>query len=94
MRRLNLTCGTSGLGICIYWKKCTSLILLGAAVSLISKQLEIFRAKHHEQENQLLSLIEIARDNDLALDRMHKLTLALLDASSLEEVLSNLNIVF
>lgn len=66
----------------------------GAAVSLISKQLEIFRAKHHEQENQLLSLIEIARDNDLACTRMHKLTLALLDASSLEEVLSNLNIVF
>jgi uncharacterized protein len=65
----------------------------GNAVSLISKQLEIFRAKHHEQENQLMTLIEIARDNDIACTRMHKLTLALLDASSLEDVINHLNIV-
>lgn len=65
----------------------------GKAISLISKQLEIFRAKHHEQENQLMTLIEIAKDNDVAFSRMHKLTLALLDASSVEEVVTNLNIV-
>jgi uncharacterized protein len=65
----------------------------GNAVSLISKQLEIFRAKHHEQENQLLTLIDIAKDNDLTCTRMHKLTLALLDASSLEDVIANLTIV-
>lgn len=65
----------------------------GNAVSLISKQLEIFRAKHHEQESQLMSLIEIARDNDIACTRMHKLTLALLDASNLEDVVNHLNIV-
>ncbi len=33
----------------------------GSAVSLISKQLELFRAKHHELENQLTALIDIAR---------------------------------
>ena len=36
----------------------------GAAISLISKQLELFRSKHYEMESQLNELIEIARDND------------------------------
>jgi uncharacterized protein YigA (DUF484 family) len=66
----------------------------GEAVSLISKQLEIFRNRHHEMENQLNTLIEIARENDTALHRMHGLTLAMLDAASLEEVLQNLEQVF
>ncbi len=65
----------------------------GSAVSLISKQLELFRSRHHEMENQLTALIEIARDNDTSQNRMHKLTLALLDATSLEEAVANLHIV-
>lgn len=63
----------------------------GNAISLISKQLEIFRGKHHELESQLTTLIEIARDNDTSFNRMQKLTLALLDASSLEEVAAKLD---
>jgi uncharacterized protein YigA (DUF484 family) len=66
----------------------------GDAISLISKQLEIFRVKHQELENQLTALIEIARDNDTSFNRMHKLTLALLDASTLEEAIVNLEHVF
>lgn len=66
----------------------------GNAVSLISKQLEIFRSRHHEMENQLSALIEIARDNDTSSMRMHKLTLALLDASNLQEAFRHLEIVF
>ncbi len=62
----------------------------GVAVSLISKQLELFRSKHREQENQLTELIEIARSNDIAFLRLHKLTLALLNALTLEEVIINL----
>ena len=65
----------------------------GGAVSLISKQLELFRTRYQEMENQLLELIEIARNNDTAVNRMHKLNLALLDALTLEEVITNLNIV-
>lgn len=65
----------------------------GNAVSLISKQLEIFRSRHHEMENQLTALIEIARENDASFMRMHKLTLALLDASTLQEAIANLDIV-
>ncbi|MGR9012287.1 MAG: DUF484 family protein [Gammaproteobacteria bacterium] len=65
----------------------------GSAVSLISKQLELFRSRHHDMENQLTALIEIARDNDTSFNRMHKLTLALLDATTLEDAVANLDVV-
>jgi len=63
----------------------------GNAISLISKQLEIFRAKHQEQENQLTALIDIARENDASFNRMHELTLAMLEANSLEDAVANLS---
>ncbi len=66
----------------------------GNAVSLISKQLEIFRGKHKELENQLTALIEIAKDNDITLNQMHELTLALMEAHSVDEVVINLDKVF
>ncbi|MGR9045968.1 MAG: DUF484 family protein [Gammaproteobacteria bacterium] len=66
----------------------------GEAISLISKQLEIFRTKHRDLENQLTALIEIAHDNDTSVSRMHHLTLSLLDAANLEEAVANLNHVF
>jgi uncharacterized protein YigA (DUF484 family) len=62
----------------------------GNAISLISKQLEVFRTKHQEQENQLAALIDIARDNDAAFNRMHELTLSMLEARCLEDVVANL----
>jgi uncharacterized protein YigA (DUF484 family) len=65
----------------------------GNAVSLISKQLEIYRGKHQELESQLTALIEVARENDTSSVRMHKLSLALLDSSTLEELISNLDLV-
>ena len=65
----------------------------GNAVSLVSKQLEIFRSKHQELESQLTALIEVARENDVSSERMHKLALAMLDASTLEELIDNLELV-
>ncbi len=65
----------------------------GGAVSLISKQLELFRGRYQEMENQLIELIDIARDNDAAVNRMHKLNLALLDAKTLDDVVTNVNLV-
>ncbi len=62
----------------------------GNAVSLISKQLELFRNKHVELEQQLTSLIDIARENDTVASHMHQLTLAMLDAHTLEDLLANL----
>jgi len=66
----------------------------GNAVSLISKQLEIFRSKHQELENQLTALIEIAKDNDITFSQMHELTLALMEAQTIDEVVINLDKVF
>jgi uncharacterized protein YigA (DUF484 family) len=65
----------------------------GVAISLISKQLELFRSRHQEMESQLTSLIDIARSNDISFIRMHKLTLALLEASTLEQAIANLHAV-
>lgn len=65
----------------------------GNAVSLISKQLELFRGKHKELEGQLTDLIEIARENDTSYERMHKLTLAMLEANNVAEAVANLNTV-
>jgi len=66
----------------------------GNAVSLISKQLEIFRSKHQELENQLNALIEIAKGNDITLNQMHELSLALMEAHTIDEVVTNLDKVF
>lgn len=65
----------------------------GEAVSLITKQLELFRSKHRELENQLSDLIDTARENDNSFNRMHKLTIAMLEASTLKELISSLDSV-
>lgn len=66
----------------------------GNAVSLISKQLEILRGKHQEKEGQLVDLIEIAKDNDTSINRMHELTLALIEANTVKKLVANLDKVF
>lgn len=65
----------------------------GDAVSLISRQLELFRTRHHEMETQLNSLIEIARENDNSANKMHALTLTVLEADTLEIAIENLGVV-
>ncbi len=62
----------------------------GNVVSLVAKQLEAFRNKQQKLEQQLNSLVEIARDNDVSASRMHQLTLALLNATTLETAIANL----
>jgi len=63
----------------------------GNAVSLISKQLELYRDRHDEMATRLDTLIEIAKENDVSFSRMHELTLAMLEAGTVEDVLTNLN---
>lgn len=66
----------------------------GQAVSLISKQLDMFREKHRVMDQQLSQLVEVAKLNDITLNRMHELTLALMEAKTIEKVVSNLDRVF
>lgn len=62
----------------------------GAAVSLVARQLDLLRKKNQSLERQLNELIEIARDNDNLFSRMHRLTLSLLEAVTVEEALASL----
>jgi len=63
----------------------------GNAISLVSKQLELFRNRHHEMENELNLLIDIARNNDDSANKMHELTLAVLEAGTLDIAIANLD---
>lgn len=65
----------------------------GTAVSLIEKQMQIYREKNEKLLQQLNILIQIARDNDDLFQKMHKLTLALMDASDLESTIGGLQSV-
>lgn len=62
----------------------------GNVVSLVARQLEVFRNKQQRLESQLNSLLEIARDNDESASRMHQLTLALLNSATLEAAIASL----
>jgi uncharacterized protein YigA (DUF484 family) len=62
----------------------------GAAVSLIERQVESLRSQLHVSQERLEALVEVARTNDQLQQRMHRLTLELIDAATFEEVLNAL----
>jgi hypothetical protein len=64
--------------------------LCGDAVSLVTRQVEVLRQKNRTLQEQMQSILQIARDNDSLLRRFHQLTLALLDAASLDDALAAL----
>lgn len=63
----------------------------GEAVSLVARQLGLLREKNHRLLKQLDELVQIARDNDVLYQRIHQLTLTLLEAKSVEDVLASLD---
>jgi len=63
----------------------------GNAISLVTRQLELFRQRHHEMESQLNGLIEVAWDNDHSASKMHELTLAVLEADTVTDIMANLH---
>ena len=62
----------------------------GEAVSLVTRQIELLREKNRKLQTQLNEILQIARDNDSLLRRFHQLTLAMLDADSLDDALAAL----
>jgi uncharacterized protein YigA (DUF484 family) len=62
----------------------------GGAVSLVQRQVNTLRAQANKYRSQLEGLLEVARENDSLTARLHRLTLALIDASSLDDVLATL----
>lgn len=57
----------------------------GTAISLIERQVALLREKNRRLEDKLANLLDIARDNALSLERLHRLALALLASQSLKQ---------
>lgn len=59
----------------------------GNAVSLIEHQVRVLRSELHSYRRQLAELVAVARENDSLTRRLHRLTLNLVDARTVEEVM-------
>lgn len=62
----------------------------GDAVSLIERQVRTLRAQSTKYRGQLEHLVSVARENDALARRLHRLTLALIETHSFDEVLNTL----
>ena len=60
----------------------------GEAVSLVERQVKLLRERNIEMRHRLSQLMDVARDNDRLFDKTRRLVLDLLDANTLEEVVS------
>ena len=60
----------------------------GEAVSLVKRQIETLRGETERYRERLESLIDVARENDDLNNRLHKLTLTLIDTLDFGEVLT------
>jgi len=58
----------------------------GAAVSLVARQVSLFREQRDEFKRQLTDLIETARENDRFFEKSKRLLMNLLEAQSLDDV--------
>jgi len=62
----------------------------GSAISLIERQVQVLRDQNQDLKTKLLELVDVARDNDRLNERMHQMTLDLLQAGSLTDLLDTL----
>ena len=62
----------------------------GDAVSLIERQVRTLREQSGNYRRQLEQLISVARENDALARRLHRLTLALIETQTFDEVLNTL----
>jgi uncharacterized protein YigA (DUF484 family) len=62
----------------------------GDAVSLIERQVRTLRDQASNYRRQLENLVSVARENDALAKRLHRLTLALIETHSFDEVLNTL----
>jgi hypothetical protein len=58
----------------------------GDAVSLIERQVRMLREESAAYRNKLEKLIAVARENEKLNDRLHRLTLTLIEAATFDEV--------
>ncbi len=60
----------------------------GRAISLVERQLSLLREHKRALKHQLQELMQIARENDQLVQRMHELTLKLVNTRSVDELMA------
>jgi len=60
----------------------------GGVVSLVERQVEVLRGENADLKERMQDLVALARDNEQLNQRLHHLTLGLLDAADFDEVLT------
>ena len=59
----------------------------GPAVSLVEHQVKVLRDQNRQLKRKLMDLVHVARDNNRLNERMHQLTLGLINSNTLESLL-------
>jgi uncharacterized protein YigA (DUF484 family) len=62
----------------------------GEAISLVAKQLELLREDNRKLKKNYADLVDIGRNNDAVLRKMHQLVLSLMEATTLEQAIISL----
>jgi uncharacterized protein YigA (DUF484 family) len=62
----------------------------GPAVSLVEHQVRVLRDQNSQLKRKLMDLVQVARDNNRLNERMHQLTLGLINTSNLQALLDTL----
>ena len=60
----------------------------GSTISLVERQVAVLRERNLEMRNRLTQLMDVARDNDRLFDKTRRLILEMLDAQTLDELVS------
>jgi hypothetical protein len=60
----------------------------GAAVSLVERQVEALRGEIERYKSRIASLLDLARENDELNKKLHRLTLALIEAVDFDEMIN------
>lgn len=62
----------------------------GPAISLVEHQVKVLRDQNRQLKRKLMDLVHVARDNNRLNERMHQLTLGLINTDTLEALLDTL----
>lgn len=60
----------------------------GDAISLVEKQVNILRERNIDMRHRMSNLLNIAKDNDLLLEKTKRLTLAIMESRSIDQLVS------
>ena len=63
---------------------------VGPAVSLVEHQVRVLRDQNSQLKRKLMDLVQVARDNNRLNERMHQMTLGLINTTSLQALLDTL----